>query len=212
MPSGKPILIKPFNPLDKAKLGESVADALLLQSVIPLPPKKPFIGAGVYAIYYKGDFFLYKEMAKYNRQDKCGWPIYIGKAVPAGARKGGYGLDSDPGIVLFKRLSEHAGSIEQARNLNLKDFHCRFLVVDDIWIPLAESMLIEMYLPLWNMRIDGFGNHDPGSGRYNQQKSAWDVIHPGRQWANNLKKTSINERELEKIVFEYALQMKDKFK
>ncbi len=31
--------------------------------------------------------------------------------------------------------------------------------------------------------MDGFGNHDPGSGRYEQAKSDWDVIHPGRAWA-----------------------------
>jgi hypothetical protein len=29
--------------------------------------------------------------------------------------------------------------------------------------------------------VDGFGNHDPGKGRYKQARSDWDVIHPGRQ-------------------------------
>ena len=32
-------------------------------------------------------------------------------------------------------------------------------------------------------RVDGFGNHDPGSGRYEQAKSDWDVVHKGRAWA-----------------------------
>jgi len=31
--------------------------------------------------------------------------------------------------------------------------------------------------------LDGFGNHDPGKGRYEQAKSDWDIIHPGRVWA-----------------------------
>ena len=59
----------------------------------------------------------------------------------------------------------------------------RWLVVDDIWIPLGESALIRRYRPVWNALIDGFGNHDPGSGRYNQAKSDWDVVHAGRSWA-----------------------------
>ena len=132
-------------------------------------------------------FLLYAELVEKNRGEQYLWPIYVGKAVPAGARKGGFGLGADPGQVLYKRLAEHAASIEQAHNIDLADFRCRFLVVDDIWIPLAESLLIEMYLPLWNRKIDGFGNHDPGKGRYNQQKSAWDLIHPGRPWAEKLQ-------------------------
>jgi hypothetical protein len=46
-----------------------------------------------------------------------------------------------------------------------------------------EAALIKINMPLWNTAVDGFGNHDPGSGRYEQAKSDWDVIHPGRSWA-----------------------------
>ena len=184
--------IKPFNPLDKTNLGESVAEALLHQPVTSLPPE-PFIGAGIYALYYTGDFQLYAEISKYNQDNRYQWPIYIGKAVPAGARKGGFGLGADPGQVLYKRLSEHSSSIEFAENISLIDFKCRFLVVDDIWIPLAESLLIEMFSPIWNKKIDGFGNHDPGKGRYNQQRSVWDTIHVGRPWAYKLK-SSMHEK------------------
>ncbi len=63
-------------------------------------------------------------------------------------------------------------------------------------LPLAESLLVEMYCPLWNQKIDGFGNHDPGKGRYNQQRSAWDIIHPGRAWANKLPPPSSDECSL----------------
>lgn len=181
--------IEPFNPLNKTNLGESVADAMLTQPVGELPPT-PFIGAGIYAIYYVGNFPLYAEITEKNLGSQFSWPIYVGKAVPAGARKGGFGLGADPGQVLCKRLAEHASSIVQAHNIDIADFKCRFLVVDDIWIPLAESLLIEMYSPLWNTKIDGFGNHDPGKGRYNQQKSAWDIIHPGRSWADKLQSPS----------------------
>ncbi len=186
MPSDQPRNIPPFNPLDKKNLGDSVADAMLQQSVGPLPPE-PFIGAGIYAIYYHGYFPLYRDIAAENCDGLCGWPIYVGKAVPAGTRKGGFGLGADPGQVLYRRLVEHATSIDQATNIELADFQCRFLLAEDIWIPLAESLLIEMFSPLWNRKIDGFGNHDPGKGRHNQQHSQWDVIHPGRPWAYKLK-------------------------
>ncbi|MEN6472729.1 MAG: Eco29kI family restriction endonuclease [Syntrophaceae bacterium] len=206
----KPRWISPFNPLDKTNLGESVAKAVLQQPVGLLPPEESFIGAGVYTIYYEGDFSLYKDVSEQNRNDLYRWPIYVGKAVPAGARKGGYGLGADPGLALFKRLTEHAASIELAEDLSLKDFRCRFLVVDDIWIPLAESLLIEMFSPLWNQKIDGFGNHDPGSGRYNQQRSPWDTIHPGRSWAAKLQPASVDEFMVRENVVKYIAQTKIK--
>lgn len=114
-------------------------------------------------------------------------PIYVGKAVPAGARKGGFGLDAPTGAVLYNRLEEHAESIKASENLKLSDFFCRYLTVDDIWIPLGENLLIEMFSPLWNRLIDGFGNHDPGKGRHQGKIPAWDVIHPGRHWAKKLQ-------------------------
>lgn len=186
---------RPFNPLDKKSLGVSVADALLFRERLPLPPE-PFIGAGIYAIYYSGSFTIYKPLIKKSTESKFEIPIYVGKAVPQGARKGGFGLDKPAGNVLYKRLAEHAESINKAKNIELNDFSCRYLVVDDIWIPLGESLLIEMFSPLWNQKIDGFGNHDPGKGRYNQQKSAWDVLHPGRSWAERLQPNSKSEKQL----------------
>ena len=170
----------PYNPLNKVHLGKSVADALLSGKMCSLKDLEPFIGAGIYAIYYSGDFAPYKRIrVKKNTEI----PIYVGKAVPAGARKGNFGLDSDPGAVLYKRLKEHADSIRQAEIIDIKDFLCRYLVVDDIWIPLGESLLIAQFSPIWNKLVDGFGNHDPGKGRYNQIRSRWDTLHPGRSWA-----------------------------
>jgi hypothetical protein len=178
---------QPYNPLVKLHLGESVVRAMLARPVVALPPPEPFIGAGIYALYYVGDFPAYRKIVEKNVGDAWAMPIYVGKAVPAGAQRGGYGLSELPGEVLYRRLREHAVSIQQATNLALSDFRCRYLVVDDIWIPLAESLLISMFMPLWNYRLDGFGNHDPGAGRYNQQRSAWDEVHPGRPWAAKLR-------------------------
>ena len=194
-------VIEPYNPLDKKNLGVSAATAMLSSEVYKLPPEK-FIGAGVYAIYYKGDFEPYSRISDMNKES-FEVPIYIGKAVPAGARKGGLGMDVDHGLALYNRLSEHYSSIDAAENLNVSDFYCRFLVVDDIWIPLAESLLIEKFKPLWNRCVDGFGNHDPGSGRYNQQKSPWDCIHKGRTWAEKLKPNAHSTEELLESIANY---------
>lgn len=186
----------PYNPLDKKNLGISVADALLERAPGALPPDEPFVGAGIYAIYYVGNFAPYIPIAERNRGNRFEAPIYVGKAVPAGARKGGALLGTSQSRALYNRLREHAESIQQAENLSLSDFFCRFLVVDDIWIPLGESLLIDQHEPAWNKVIDGFGNHDPGGGRSNQQRSAWDVIHPGRSWATKLRKNNRTSAEL----------------
>lgn len=186
----------PFNPLDKRNLGESVAEALLHQGVHPLAPTSSFIGAGIYAIYYSGNFPNYKSISKLNKEEST-TPIYVGKAVPKGARKGGFGLGISPGKVLYDRLREHQESIEQAENLNVKDFKCRYLIVDDIWVPLGESLLIQKFMPLWNRVVEGFGNHDPGSKRHTGARPIWDMIHPGRPWA---AKCAANPRPVKDII------------
>ena len=199
----KKISKDPYNPLDKMHLGENVAKALLAQPITDFPIQEPFTGAGIYALYYAGTFPIYRKIAEKNIRDRQILPIYVGKAVPAGARKGGYGLGEAPGEVLYRRLREHAESIQQAENLSLDDFKCRYLVVEDIWIPLGEALLISMFSPLWNQLVDGFGNHDPGAGRYSQQRSAWDEIHPGRPWAKKLRPNSRSKEDTLKTILEF---------
>lgn len=192
---------EPFNPLDKRNLGISIANAIFSQNVYPLSSIPAFDGAGIYAIYYTGKFPLYRKISEMNAKTYQ-QPIYAGKAVPEGARRGGMGFDVPVGNYLLKRLNEHKKSIDTAVNLDINDFFCRYLLVDDIWIPLGESLVIEIARPLWNTVIDGFGNHDPGSGRYNQQVSSWDTLHPGRSWAKNLQEGKpINE--IEKAIEEF---------
>lgn len=176
----------PYNPLDKMNLGRSVAEALLFSPVVPLAQIPDLIGAGVYAIYYSGGFEAYGPVAEKNKNGVFEQPIYVGKAVPKGARKGGLAFDASKGRALRDRLRQHAGSIGEAKNLSLGDFHFRSLVVDDIWIPLGENMMIEQFRPIWNLVIDGFGNKDPGKRRATQYRSPWDVLHPGRQFAEKL--------------------------
>src|ERR1700730_15657283 len=105
----------PFNPLDKLNLAKSLAEAMLKTPVSRLPPNEKFNGAGIYAIYYSGDHAAYRTIFKADAEGKQIPPIYVGKAVPAGARKGGFGLDIPAGPVLFNRLCEHAESIQQTK-------------------------------------------------------------------------------------------------
>lgn len=196
----------PFNPLDKRNLGESAASALLGTEVYALPPD-PFIGAGVYALYYTGDLPIYSALTAVNADGQYTWPIYVGKAVPDGARKGGQGDCVNPGAALYKRLNDHAKSIDAARDLDIEDFHCRFLSVDDIWIPLTESLMIERFRPVWNVVVDGFGNHDPGKGRHRGRRPFWDQLHPGRAWADRLQPCDLTKEELERRVRSYLSEM-----
>jgi Eco29kI restriction endonuclease len=194
----------PFNPLDKHNLAESVAGALLRRPVGPLPPTKRVMGAGIYAIYYAGDFKAYRPVTELNRENLFQQPIYVGKAVPSGARKGAFGLDALKEPALFKRLNEHAKSIEAVENLKLKDFFCRYLVLqDDIWIPLGESLLIGRFQPLWNVLIEGFGIHTPGKGRKKQVHSKWDTLHPGRALAADLPPNPKTSAELQQIIVDF---------
>jgi hypothetical protein len=192
----------PYNPLDKRNLAESVATALLKRPVGALPPVESFDGAGIYAIYYGGSFRPYRSIAAKNKGENPSHPIYIGKAVPPGSRKGGFALGSTPGAALYKRLREHAQSIDEAENLRLSDFRCRFLVSEDIWIPLGESLLIEQFRPVWNVLIEGFGIHQPGKRRP-QRTSKWDTLHPGRKLASGLPDNPLTVEHLTKMVEDF---------
>jgi hypothetical protein len=80
--------IIPFNPLDKKNLGASVAEAILTSTAHRMDGLEEFKGAGIYTLYYSGDFPIYQEISKRNQKGNFDAPIYIGKAVPDGARKG----------------------------------------------------------------------------------------------------------------------------
>ncbi len=86
--------------------------------------------------------------------------------------------------------------MREATNLLIEDFQYRSLVVDDIWIPLGESMLIERFKPVWNILIDGFGNKDPGNRRATQFKSPWDILHPGRAAMEKLADSGVKPEAL----------------
>lgn len=190
----------PYNPLDKKNLGASVAEALLGRKPHPLGELSSFHGAGIYAIYYKGGHAAYEKIAAQNRGGDLVAPIYVGKAIPAGGRKGSPLADGTRTRALFGRLKEHAESISASTSLRIEDFLCRYLVVDDIWIPLGESLLIAKFAPIWNTLVDGFGNHDPGKGRHGGMRPKWDVLHPGRGWADKCQPRSETAAQIEREI------------
>jgi len=165
--------------------------------VLTLPVPSRFHGTGVYAIYCISKTGLYKNFHAINRTE-FKIPIYVGKAVPSGWRQSrNTTIEGELSYELHNRLREHSKSIEAGDGLEVSDYRCRFMILENAesdLIGTVEAALIRNYMPLWNSFLDGFGNHDPGSGRYEQAMSDWDVCHPGRQWAlkcqgkHNIKK------------------------
>ena len=192
--------MKPFNPLAMENLAESIVHALHHQDPVPLALVPEFDGAGVYALYYHGKFPAYKALAAVNAE-KLIEPIYIGKASPSGARKG-IELATQT-TALTKRLKDHKKSIEAATNLAIDDFSARWLVMEDVWIALGESAMIRRHQPVWNARIDGFGNHAPGRGRAKGARPQWDTLHPGRTWADALPPALKSADQLSQEVEQY---------
>lgn len=184
---------------------ELVKDAVRFFSGTPvhtLPPPEKFTGTGVYALYYTGRQGIYAKYGELNRLS-YDYPIYVGKAVPKGWRQARHADNpDDQSNELFSRLWQHSNSVKKVSGIEVQDFMCRFVIFEDAgsdMIGTIEAALIKLHRPLWNMSLDGFGNHDPGRGRYEQAKSDWDVLHEGRSWAercrgqaNNIKTIKAN--------------------
>lgn len=115
----------PYNPLDKANLAKCIKIELLARPPVPLSAAGDIKGAGIYVIYYVGKF---SQLCVYRREER-GWrvslPIYIGKAIPKGGRKGGLSADASKGRALADRLAQHAASIEQGKQPTHRGFSCQ---------------------------------------------------------------------------------------
>jgi hypothetical protein len=172
--------IEVFDPLSLKNLQEVLRERLERVEPDDFPPSD-FLGAGVYALYYVGNFDLYEPLRDAERKV----PIYVGKAE-AGNSSYGEPANSD-GFQLVNRIKKHADSVAEARQtLSVADFRIRYLPIDDAWIVLAERALLRDYRPvLWNTVMPGFGANAPGSDRQNA-RSIWDTIHPGRPRAGRL--------------------------
>lgn len=177
-----------YDPLDRRNLARSVEQELLSRPQSALPPPEPFVGAGLYALYYVGDHPAYAPISDGEV------PVYVGQAAPSRPMDWG----TDPvriGTVLYARLGKDAVSLDQACDLDRSDFRCRYLVVDDVWLSLARNVLVDRYQPVWNTVLRGFGSHNPGSKR-GSSRSNWDEAHPGRPWADRLPRAQAGRDEL----------------
>ena len=91
-------MVEAYDPLHYENLARSVVNALLAAEAVAMPPAFEFSGSGVYALYYTGGLPFYEGIAS----QECHTPIYVGKAAPAGGRKGGRssGTDGSSGRVV----------------------------------------------------------------------------------------------------------------
>lgn len=181
--------------------------------VHPLPLQEKFSGTGVYALYYTGKHGAYRRYAELNRLEYK-YPIYVGKAVPKGWRQSriSHDIASKPSFELYSRIREHSRNINQVDGIEVDEFSCRFVIFEaegSDMISTIEAALIKLNIPLWNSALDGFGNHTPGKGRFNQAKSDWDVIHTGRPWADKCTGIPREREEILKRISSHLSNLKD---
>ena len=164
-----------FDPLAVENIGVILGIELVRQQLRSLPPGQ-FRGAGVYAIYYRGDAEPYRELVGMD-DGKWQYPVYIGKAVRKNAKQG-FNPKATTEQAIYARLLQHSESIRSSTSLKIEDFRCRYLVLNDAYIGLAESVLITLFRPAWNGM--GFGSKVVGKFRVGGRVSLWDSLHPGR--------------------------------
>ncbi len=73
-------------------------------------------------------------------------------------------------------------------------------------IEAEEQAFVEQFVthsPVWNRALDGFGNKDPGRRRATQYRSPWDLLHPGRRFAEKLADSGLSMDFLAKRVGDY---------
>jgi hypothetical protein len=201
-----------FDPADPVTSGRLVAAALIAQPRVSLELVQPSYGAGVYAIYYRGDHPSYAPISGTET------PIYVGKADPASA---GATTPREQGSKLSARLSEHRKTIRRVEEyaasiglspplhpLKVSDFECRRLVTATNAQMYAEKHLIELFNPVWNSDTKicwGLSMHGDTTGR-NNSRPPWHVLHPGVSWAlrSNIEDSSPAEDIIGQLAAHFA--------
>jgi hypothetical protein len=184
---------KKFDPLRLDILSQNLRKALDQRPRTEFPPPDRFVGAGLYALYYKGPLPLYAGLRGRDI------PIYVGKAEAGNSSYGDPMNEDRP--KLFDRIAKHARSVQEVAdkggNLTVGHFDVRYLLLDDVWIVLGERALLRAYAPVvWNTLMPGFGANPPGTARENA-RSIWDTIHPGRPRAGAICNRRFTRSEME---------------
>ena len=139
------------------------------------------------AIYYFGPHPAYKKISGTQT------PIYIGKADP---RSSEAKTSREQGPQLYGRIKDHQKAIGTVEKyaldhgdplaLRLDDFqYCRLVVATNAQLT-AERYLILLFEPIWNEETKicwGISKHGDLATTCSNDRSPWDVLHPGRKWA-----------------------------
>jgi hypothetical protein len=214
-----PIHLPPmvFDPANPVTFAEAIGNKLMVQDELLLEKIDDFrfYGSGVYAIYYKGNFGAYKPVSG------TATPIYVGKADPPKSAKS----PKEQGDKLWSRIREHLGSIREVEtycnanaikgNLKVANFTFRYLVTVSGWQPAAEAYLISLFSPIWNKEtkvVQGIGKHGDASDTRANERSRWDTLHPGRDWATHEgnKPNRLSSEQIKELVLNHFKQFPPK--
>lgn len=158
--------------VDLKKVGDNCIYQLPRQPLHRLDSLKPFPRTGVYAIHYIGKPLLYGLYGSsvtrvYTGQSSGGKRKGVGYIKTGDKEADDYATylflrqyDTLPSV--YDRLNQHRKSIAAAKNLDLENFFCSFLLMNRIWVRAVEDLLIREFNPVWNVCLDGFGNNGVG--------------------------------------------------
>lgn len=200
---------EPFDPLHYDNIAEMIELQLLKRPLVTFEEVGSIVGAGIYALYYGGALELYAPFI--SDQEHKGKPIYVGKAIPRGGRKGlkDFAARDQRETALARRLQIHKAKISAVNDLKVEDFKLRYLPLTPVWIALGENAMIRAFKPLWNVAMDGFGNNPLGKGRKDQALSSWDVLHERRDLPEGLPSPKVTQDEMVERVREYFARRHD---
>lgn len=217
---------------DSLMYGVWAAISLLLMDKRPMSQlsNNRFMGSGIYAIYYKGKHPIYAKLSGTDH------PIYIGKADPSDSsakspREQGKNLHNrlrehartilNARFVLDKNfkykkftkslMEDYCDLKYPPVYIRISDFEYRYLSLSSGSQLIIEDSLIKLYKPIWNKEqgiLKGFGKHGDNHETRSNNKSEWDILHPGRRWAaesKTKKSTQIIRRDLVKYLIDYKV-------
>ncbi|MBF6095718.1 Eco29kI family restriction endonuclease [Nocardia cyriacigeorgica] len=170
---GAQYLPESFDPLSTTQLSNTICEKLERQPLVSMADQIPrFEGAGLYALYYRGDSVeLYRPLAKLQI------PVYAGQGRSSNSATGATSRAARP---LCERLRMHRTSMIQG-GLPIAEFRFRALLMPDVHADLGENGLRVGYRPVWNSVLTGFGSKEQGASTRKSGKSKWDTVHDGRR-------------------------------
>ncbi|MDX3657595.1 Eco29kI family restriction endonuclease [Streptomyces sp. ID05-26A] len=160
-----------FDPLSTEQISTTICERFERQPLVAMGSDLPqFEGAGLYAIYYRGEGIEF-----YRPLSNLQIPVYVGRARSIAGRTNKVNPKR-----LFGRLRDHRESIIGG-NLPVAEFRFRALLMPDVHIDLGENGLVNGYRPVWNVLLTGFGGREQGQRTRQATKTKWDTVHAGRK-------------------------------